>query len=581
VTRLATFRRLEPVAQCDILGPVARCCLKDFDAQLSVKNMRVIALLSLSVPTSCLDNGLAVTPPMGWRSWNQMGLNINQSYVELVFQALADRSRTVDGSYTSLADLGYTRAGIDDGWQLCNSGPDGKGFHNSSGYPIVDTAKFPNMMAMTEHARALGIHPGWYQGNCHCADHRCSGDECYSGDVKATLDFGFDSIKIDSCSSDRNVGKMSQLFNSTDNAILIENCHNGVPKRTSSGVQCPMNLFRSSVDIRPTFGSILKNLNSVAKFNEANLTGPGCWAYPDMLEVGVTAPQPPGAKHHCQSESDPCQMNVTEWRTHFSAWCIVSAPLILGMDLTDHVSLDLAWPILTNVEAIQVNQLWAGDSGRLHAKSTEQTQLPNCGSGSGCLQTSWMVWTKALADKVDGVGRRAAVLLMNNGNATSVVSVDLGSVHGLEKCAGAYAVRDLWTKSDLLLLARNLSAVLEPHDSGFYVVSCTDPVPSPAPTPSPAPMPVPALSCLSDGIRFDSQRSGNTNLINNYRHASSAQACQDICNKEAGCECFTHRLSTGHCWLMTSCQTPESDNRYVSGPAVCPHKAGNAHGTFV
>ena len=54
-----------------------------------------------------------------------------------------------------------------------------------------------------------------------------------------------------------------------------------------------------------------------------------------MLEVGVSAPQPPGAKHHCQTASDSCSLNRTEWQTHFSAWAIVSAPLILGMDLRD------------------------------------------------------------------------------------------------------------------------------------------------------------------------------------------------------------------------------------------------------
>jgi hypothetical protein len=49
------------------------------------------------------------------------------------------------GEKTSLVELGYTTAGIDDCWQKCDSGPNGQGFHNSSGYPIVDTAVFPDM----------------------------------------------------------------------------------------------------------------------------------------------------------------------------------------------------------------------------------------------------------------------------------------------------------------------------------------------------------------------------------------------------------------------------------------------------
>jgi hypothetical protein len=416
---------------------------------------------------------------------------------------------------------------------------------------------------MTEKAKALGLNPGWYQGNCHCSDHRCSGDECYAGDVQATLDFGFESIKIDSCSVDKNVQKMSDLINSTsESPILIENCHNGAPSRDKSGeVQCPMNLFRTSGDIRPTFGSILGNLDSVDRYNKDGLTGPGCWAYPDMLEVGVTAPQPPGAKHHCQSATDPCQMNVTEWQSHFGAWCIVSSPLILGLDLTDQATLDLAWPVLTNTEAIEVNQLWSGDSGRMHSQSSESSPLPNCGSGSPCTKRSWKVWSKALPSQQ---GNRAAVLLMNNGNATSTVSVDLATVYGLDACDGEYHVRDIWAKVDAPSVQQNLSSLLEPHASAFYSVSCLSPTPSPAPSPSPS------SDCLSSGVRYDSHKAGNVNLLDNYRQAASGEDCQAICQQESGCVCFTHRISTGHCWLMTACETPENDDKYISGPAACP-----------
>jgi hypothetical protein len=60
--------------------------------------------------------------------------------------------------------------------------------------------------------------------------------------------------------------------------VLLENCHCGTPKRAADGkVQCDMNLFRTSGDIRPTYGSILTNLRTVDKFNKEGLTGPGCW----------------------------------------------------------------------------------------------------------------------------------------------------------------------------------------------------------------------------------------------------------------------------------------------------------------
>ena len=159
---------------------------------------------------------------MGFRTWNQFGLRVNSSMMISVFTAMvrrsvvgilghvtdfytvtcipptparmharthahpfprlreqqlaltrpharatvadvqAARTRTVNGKPTSLVDLGFTHAGIDDGWQKCGSGPSSNGFHNASGFPIVDTSKFPSMQDLTTHARSLNITPGWY-----------------------------------------------------------------------------------------------------------------------------------------------------------------------------------------------------------------------------------------------------------------------------------------------------------------------------------------------------------------------------------------------------------------------------------
>jgi len=283
-----------------------------------------------------------------------------------------------------------------------------------------------------------------------------------------------------------------------------------------------------------------------------------------MLEVGVTHSTPPGAKHHCESASDPCQMNLTEWKTHFGAWCIVSAPLILGMDVTDQVTLDQVWPVLTNREAIEVNQLWMGDSGRLHSESAQTSRMPNCGSGSGCDQPSWMVWSKALPSKLGETGVRAAVLLMNNANISANVSVDLSSVHGLGSCAVDYTLRDIWKRTNSST-AGVVNTGLSPHASHFFVASCSNLAPVPTP-----PAPTPGSDCLEHAVRYDSHKAGNTNLLSNYMLAADGPSCQQICRNSTGCKCFTHRISTGHCWLMTSCQTPEDDDRYVSGPASCP-----------
>ena len=427
---------------------------------------RIIPLLLVSLnAVSAIDNGLGVTPPRGWRSWNQFQCGINQTLIEDMYERIAARTRTVGGKPTSLLDLGYKTAGIDDCWQKCNSGPGGKGFHNASGYPIVDDDLFPDMRAMTNKAKSLGIVPGWYGNNCHCSDQVCRDEKCFAGDVQATLDFGFESIKLDGCGIEKNVTLFSELFNKTGRPVLIENCHNGNPvypvsQGGAGEVDCPMNFFRSSTDIRPTFGSVLINLRSTEAYNGKGLTGPGCWAYPDMLEVGVTNSQRPGC-------GPGCLLNYTEARTHFGAWCLVSAPLVLGLDLADDETMDTIWPIISNVEAIEVNEAWAGDAGVLLDQSSATTHMANCSwfNQDGCDHPSWMTWRKKLP------GGKVAFLLMNNDVAAADVSVTFADV-GLKCGAGGCQVRDIWAHADLPRQTTGFTAKqLGPRDSAFIVVT--------------------------------------------------------------------------------------------------------------
>ena len=230
-----------------------------------------------------LDNGLAITPPMGHRTWNQFGIAVNQTLMEQIFGALADRSRSVDGAPKSLLDLGYSHAGIDDGWQRCGSGPGGEGFHDAQGRPIWNAEAFPDVPAMTRRAAAAGIVAGTYANNCHCADHTCGDAKCYAGEVNNTLALGFGSLKVDGCGPLGNVSDFAARLNASGTPVLIENCHNGRPTRDAAtgAVRCDMHLFRTSADIRPTFGSVLANLLTVDEPNRQGLTGPGCWAYPE------------------------------------------------------------------------------------------------------------------------------------------------------------------------------------------------------------------------------------------------------------------------------------------------------------
>jgi len=84
----------------------------------------------------------------GWRSWNCYGGGVNQQKMIIAAEAMLDKSRGV-----SLVEAGYNYIGLDDGYQACGTGLNGS-FHNRSGYPLIDSTKFPDMKAMVQHIHA-------------------------------------------------------------------------------------------------------------------------------------------------------------------------------------------------------------------------------------------------------------------------------------------------------------------------------------------------------------------------------------------------------------------------------------------
>jgi hypothetical protein len=152
-----------------------------------------------------LDNGLALTPPLGWRSFNAFWGIIDQTKMEGTMDAMTNRSRTVGGVATSLLDLGYNHVGLDGGWNYCY--PNNKTFHQADGTPVwCDWAKgrpcqgnvsFPNPQGMVDKAKALGLSPGWYLNNCGCNEHQFVGkmvDTIMKGSVKALVDMGWEGL---------------------------------------------------------------------------------------------------------------------------------------------------------------------------------------------------------------------------------------------------------------------------------------------------------------------------------------------------------------------------------------------------
>ena len=314
-------------------------------------------------------NGLARTPPMGWRSWNAFGNRITEDMMLEAADALVAKTRqgptaaadaAADAAAASLCDFGYCSVGIDEGWEGCGAGVNGTQ-HDAAGNPTIKTSAFPDLSAVVKYGHFQGLHVGWYENGCACGE-KTALEINYEGDVRNLHDLGFDGVKLDGCGKQRNLTLYAALMRDSGKNYTIENCHWG--RCTDSDDSscptadwCPFNWYRTSGDINAGSQSWYANLQTATRFLDADapLSVPGCWAYPDMLEVGRVAE--PGADAGTTSGG---------WnRAHFGAWCVISAPLILGLDITNEAQLTPILPIITNAEAIAVNQQWAGHPGRL------------------------------------------------------------------------------------------------------------------------------------------------------------------------------------------------------------------------
>ena len=177
------------------------------------------------------------------------------------------------------------------------------------------------------------------------------------------------------------------------------------------------NLWRTTTDISDNWQSMTANLDN----NEglAAYAGPGHWNDPDMLEVGNGG------------------MTLTEYRSHFTMWCMMAAPLILGNDLRSASSAIQA--ILTNAEVIALDQDAAGIQG---------TRV----SRSGNLE----VWCKPLGSTSGGA---KAVALLNRGAVAATIQANWGDL-GL---SGYATVRDVWAQQDLGWFGGSFATTVPSH----------------------------------------------------------------------------------------------------------------------
>ncbi|KAK8656499.1 hypothetical protein V6N13_098448 [Hibiscus sabdariffa] len=257
-----------------------------------------------------MDNGLGLTPQMGWNSWNHFQCNINETLIKETADAVVS---------TGLAAVGYNYINLDDCW--------GELDRDSQGNLVPKASAFPSgIKALADYVHSKGLKLGIYSdaGTQTCSQTMPGSLGHEEQDAKTFASWGVDYLKYDNC---QNTGVSPKERGQEDPATWAPSIGNS---------------WRTTGDIQDNWDS----MTGIADQNDqwASYARPGAWNDPDMLEVGNGG------------------MTTEEYRCHFSIWALAKAPLLIGCDVTsmDNVTFEL----LTNKEVIDVNQDKLGVQGK-------------------------------------------------------------------------------------------------------------------------------------------------------------------------------------------------------------------------
>ena len=352
-----------------------------------------------------IGNALALTPPMGWNSWNAYGLAVDAGKVRGVAAAMLG---------SGLAAHGWTYINIDDGWEAAERAPDGE---------IRANAKFPDMPALSAYLHERGLRFGIYSspGKATCGRFLGSlGHERQDADTYAR--WGIDYLKYDQCSYELLLPKepavadyqkpyrlMGAALAAQPRDIVYSLCQYGLADVWKWGGEVRGNLWRTTGDIEDSWPVVKAIIGS--QHVSTPYASPGHWNDPDMLVVGEVGWG--GALH-------PTRLTPDEQYSHLSLWSLLAAPLLLGNELA-HLDA-FTRNLLVNDEVIAVDQDPLGRAAhKVWAKD------------------GWEIWVRELAD-----GRKALGVFNFNDRFRSLTLA--GIVPALQ--IGA-PLRDLWRQHDL------------------------------------------------------------------------------------------------------------------------------------
>ncbi|HMH23762.1 MAG TPA: glycoside hydrolase family 27 protein [Puia sp.] len=369
--------------------------------------------------------GLALTPPMGWNSWNTFQTNISEKMVMETADAMV---------ISGMKDAGYDYLVLDDGWMAKE--------RDSLGNLIPDPQKFPHgIKPVADYVHSKGLKFGLYNcaGTKTCAGYPGTRGYEYQ-DARNYAAWEVDYLKFDWCSSEGLNAKeayttMSKALRKAGRPILFSLCEWGNNKPWE-WAQPVGQLWRTTGDIFGCFDCEKRNggwsawgIMRIAdkQAGLAKYAGPGHWNDPDMLEVGNG-------------------MTQSEDRAHFSLWCMLAAPLIAGNDIRKMSA--RTGGILVHKEVIAVDQDPMGVQGfKYSAKDSLET------------------WVKPLQ------GGDWAVCFLNRSASPKNLAFDWGkemirdSVTNAALDAGAsFTLYDLWQKKAVGKTSSPFKAVVAPHD---------------------------------------------------------------------------------------------------------------------
>lgn len=373
---------------------------------------------------------LALTPPLGWNSWNTFGEDINEKVVMESADTLVA---------TGLASHGYHYIVIDDCWALKERSADGR--------LVPDPEKFPHgMKYVADYVHSKNLKFGMYScaGYLTCAGYPASFDHEFV-DADTFAKWGVDYLKYDYCFHPQTVPgpvlykRMAIALANCGRDILFSACSWGADETRTWIKETGANMWRTTGDINDSWKSIHDLAMEVEKNNIYGAIN--CFPDMDMLVCGMNGAGNVGFAG-CTTE---------EYKTHFSLWALLGSPLMIGCDIR-HMSED-TYKILTNDDVLAINQ------------DPEYNQAFNAISGNPHTGNETPIYVRYLS------GGDVAIGMFNLSDEPTThwnMSLQVDRIGLPESSGKTLRVRELWTGEEKTITNGILREVIPAHGCKLF-----------------------------------------------------------------------------------------------------------------